>query len=113
MVNAFSLYLFFFIRSITTKNFLEAVREHLEKGGDTSAPILSGVMACTKNHTLEELILMLDAEKIHRLYVVDDAGNLEGLITLRDIIARLVHEPPGYFGDFFDGVMPLPQNYRV
>ncbi|KAF8100101.1 hypothetical protein N665_0231s0039 [Sinapis alba] len=100
-------------RSITTKNFLVAVREHLEKRGDTSAPILSGVIACTKNHTLKELILMLDAEKIHRLYVVDDAGNLEGLITLRDIIARLVHEPPGYFGDFFDGVMPLPENYRV
>ncbi|KAF3530592.1 hypothetical protein DY000_02040292 [Brassica cretica] len=100
-------------RSITTKNFLVAVREHLEKHGDTSAPILSGVIACTKNHTLKELILMLDAEKIHRMYVVDDSGNLEGLITLRDIIARLVHEPPGYFGDFFDGVMPLPQNYRV
>ncbi|CAH2064834.1 unnamed protein product [Thlaspi arvense] len=31
----------------------------------------------------------------------------------RDIIARLVHEPSGYFGDFFDGVMPLPENYRV
>ncbi|CAH2060458.1 unnamed protein product [Thlaspi arvense] len=65
-------------RSITTKNFLVAVREHR---GDTSAPMMS--------------------------------GNLEGLITLRDIIARLVHEPSGYFGDFFDGVMPLPENYRV
>jgi len=74
---------------------------------------MSGVIACTKNHTLKELILMLDAEKIHRIYVVDDFGNLEGLITLRDIIARLVHEPSGYFGDFFDGVMPLPENYRV
>ncbi|CAL9247162.1 CBS domain [Arabidopsis thaliana x Arabidopsis arenosa] len=100
-------------RSITTKNFLVSVREHLEKSGDTSAPIMSGVIACTKNHTLKELILMLDAEKIHRIYVVDDSGNLEGLITLRDIIARLVHEPSGYFGDFFDGVIPLPENYRV
>ncbi|KAJ0248450.1 CBS domain-containing protein [Hirschfeldia incana] len=100
-------------RSITAKNFLVAVREHLEKRGDTSAPILSGVIACTKNHTLKELILMLDAEKIHRLYVVDDAGNLEGLITLRDIISRLVYEPPGYFGDFFDGFIHLPENYRV
>lgn len=103
----------FLCRSITTKNFLVAVREHLEKCGDTSAPILSGVIACTKNHTLKELILMLDAEKIHRIYVVDDSGNLEGLITLRDIIARLVHEPSNYFGDFFDGVLPLPENYRV
>ncbi|XP_010550732.1 PREDICTED: SNF1-related protein kinase regulatory subunit gamma-1 [Tarenaya hassleriana] len=100
-------------RSITAKNFLEAVREYLENHGETSAPMLSGVIACTKNHTLKELILMLDTEKIHRIYVVDEDGNLEGLITLRDIISRLVHEPPGYFGDFFDGVLPLPVNSRV
>ena len=56
---------------------------------------------------------MLDSKKIHRVYVVDDDGNLEGVITLRDIISRLVHEPRGYFGDFFDGVLPLPQNSRV
>lgn len=56
---------------------------------------------------------MLDSKKIHRVYVVDNDGNLEGVITLRDIISRLVHEPRGYFGDFFDGVLPLPQNSRV
>jgi len=56
---------------------------------------------------------LLDKEQIHRVYVVDDDGNLEGLITLRDIISRLVHEPHGYFGDFFDGVLPLPANSRV
>lgn len=56
---------------------------------------------------------MLDSKKIHRIYVVDDDGNLEGVITLRDIISKLVHEPRGYFGDFFDGVLPLPENSRV
>jgi hypothetical protein len=25
----------------------------------------------------------------------------------------LVYEPPGYFGDFFNGVIPLPSNSRV
>jgi hypothetical protein len=55
----------------------------------------------------------LDAEKRQRIYVVDEQGNLDGLITLRDIIAKLVYEPPGYFGDFFNGVFPLPQNSRV
>lgn len=62
---------------------------------------------------MKELIQLLDSENIHRIYVVDDDGNLEGVITLRDIISRLVHEPRGYFGDFFDGVLPLPQSSRV
>lgn len=51
--------------------------------------------------------------KIHRIYVADDEGNLGGVITLRDIISKLVHEPHGYFGDFFDGVLPQPINSRV
>ena len=62
---------------------------------------------------MEELIQLLDSEKIHRIYVVDNNGNLEGLITLRDIISKLVLEPRGYFGDFFNGILPLPQNSRV
>ncbi|KAJ6869209.1 SNF1-related protein kinase regulatory subunit gamma-1-like [Populus alba x Populus x berolinensis] len=99
-------------RSITAKNFLTAVRSYLKKHQGTS-PFVSGMVACTKNHSVKELIMKLDSEKIHRVYVVDDAGNLEGVITLRDIISRLVHEPYGYFGDFFDGVLPLPLNSRV
>lgn len=99
-------------RSITAKNFLTSVRSYLKEHCETS-PMLNGMITCTKDHTIKELILKLDSQKIHRAYVVDDAGNLEGVITLRDIISRLVHEPRGYFGDFFDGVLPLPQNSRV
>ncbi|XP_062168715.1 SNF1-related protein kinase regulatory subunit gamma-1 [Alnus glutinosa] len=99
-------------RSITAKNFLTSVRNYLEKHHELS-PILSGMITCKKDHTMKELIQLLDSEKVHRIYVVDDDGNLEGVITLRDIISRLVHEPRGYFGDFFDGVLPLPQSSRV
>ncbi|KAF3436877.1 hypothetical protein FNV43_RR19630 [Rhamnella rubrinervis] len=99
-------------RSITAKNFLTAVRNHLEKHKENS-PLLGEMITCKKDHTIKELILMLDAKKIHRVYVVADNGDLEGVITLRDIISRLVHEPRGYFGDFFDGVLPLPVNSRV
>lgn len=101
-----------FNRSITAKNFLTSVRNYLEKHHELS-PILSGMITCKKDHTMKELIQLLDSEKVHRIYVVDDDGNLEGVITLRDIISRLVHEPRGYFGDFFDGVLPLPQSSRV
>ncbi|CAK9148688.1 unnamed protein product [Ilex paraguariensis] len=99
-------------RSITAKNFLTAVRSYLEENQKDS-PLLSGMVTCQRDNTLKEVILKLDSTKIHRIYVVDDAGNLEGVITLRDIISKLVHEPRGYFGDFFDGVLPLPANSRV
>ncbi|KAL0342315.1 UNVERIFIED_CONTAM: SNF1-related protein kinase regulatory subunit gamma-1 [Sesamum calycinum] len=99
-------------RSITAKNFLTAVRSYLEQTRSES-PLLSGILTCHRNDTLKEVIMKLDSVKIHRIYVVDETGNLEGVITLRDIISKLVHEPRGYFGDFFDGVLPLPANSRV
>lgn len=75
--------------------------------------MLRGIVTCRRDDTIKEVILKLDSEKIQRIYVVDKDGNLEGLITLRDIISKLVHEPRNYFGDFFDGVVPLPRNSRV
>ncbi|TYG90857.1 hypothetical protein ES288_A12G216400v1 [Gossypium darwinii] len=99
-------------RSITAKNFLIAVRNYLEKH-EKRSPMLSGMITCKRDETVKELIQKLDSEKIQRVYVTDEDGNLEGVITLRDIISRLVHEPRGYFGDFFDGVLPLPENSRV
>ncbi|KAL4582248.1 hypothetical protein LXL04_006792 [Taraxacum kok-saghyz] len=46
------------------------------------------MISCKKDDTLKDVILKLDSMKIHRIYVVDDEGKLEGLITLRDIISR-------------------------
>lgn len=99
-------------RSITAKNFLTAVRSYLKEHKESS-PLLNCMVTCKREDTIKEVIAMLDSNKIHRIYVVDDDGNLEGVITLRDIISKLVHEPHGYFGDFFDGVLPLPQISRV
>ncbi|KAK7389199.1 hypothetical protein VNO78_24034 [Psophocarpus tetragonolobus] len=99
-------------RAITVKDFLTEVRMYLEKNKNAS-PMLSEYVTCKEDCTIKELIQLLDQEKIHKVYVVGDDGDLQGLITLRDIISRLVHEPRGYFGDFFDGVLPLPANTRV
>lgn len=88
--------------------FRNYLKDHQE---DT--PMVSGMITCTGGDSVKELITKLDTKQIHRVYVVDGAGNLEGVITLRDVISRLVHEPRGYFGDFFDGVLPLPANSRV
>lgn len=78
-----------------------------------ASPMLRDLVTCKRDDTLEDIILRLDHEKIHRIYVVDEEENLQGVITLRDIISKLVHEPHGYFGDFFYGVVPLPESSRV
>ncbi|KNA08011.1 hypothetical protein SOVF_166550 [Spinacia oleracea] len=100
-------------RSITAKDFLVAAKKYREEHHEGSTPALSGMITCKKDDTLKKVILTLDSLKIHRIYVVNEVGSLEGVITLRDIISRLVHEPRNYFGDFFDGVIPMPPNSRV
>ncbi|GKA65205.1 SNF1-related protein kinase regulatory subunit gamma-1-like protein [Tanacetum coccineum] len=99
-------------RSITAMNFVTSVKRYLEENQKAS-PLVSGMVTCKKDDTLIDVISQLDSKEIHRIYVVDEEGCLEGVITLRDIISRIVHEPRGYFGDFFDGVLPLPANSRV
>ncbi|EEC77160.1 hypothetical protein OsI_15626 [Oryza sativa Indica Group] len=99
-------------RTITAKDFLTAVRQHLQEQHEAS-PLLGSVITCRRDDEVKDIILKLDSEKIHRIYVIDDKGNTEGVITLRDIISKLVHEPRHYFGDFFDGVVPLPPNSTV
>ncbi|XP_020112017.1 SNF1-related protein kinase regulatory subunit gamma-1-like isoform X2 [Ananas comosus] len=99
-------------RSITAKDFLTAVRKYLHNHREPSA-ILQEVISCKRDETIKDIILRLDSAKIHRIYVVDEDDGVEGVITLRDIISKLVHEPRHYFGDFFDGVVPLPENSRV
>lgn len=91
---------------------MTAVRSYLDEQKEAS-PLLNGMVTCGRDNTIKEVIVKLDSQKIHRIYVADGEGNLEGVITLRDIISKLVHEPRGYFGDFFDGVLPLPANSRV
>ncbi|GJX23289.1 SNF1-related protein kinase regulatory subunit gamma-1-like protein [Tanacetum coccineum] len=100
------------VGSITAMNFVTSVKRYLEENQKAS-PLVSGMVTCKKDDTLIDVISNLDSKEIHRIYVVDEEGYLEGVITLRDIISRIVHEPRGYFGDFFDGVLPLPANSRV
>ncbi|KAF8648603.1 hypothetical protein HU200_064647 [Digitaria exilis] len=93
-------------RTLTAKEFITNARQ---SSGERQISIIT----CSRGDSVKEIISKLDAEKRQRIYVINEEGNLDGLITLRDIIAKLVYEPPGYFGDFFNGVIPLPQNSRV
>ncbi|KAK8712835.1 hypothetical protein V6N13_148063 [Hibiscus sabdariffa] len=71
--------------SITAKNLLTAVKKYLEKH-DKASSVLSGTITCQRDKTIKELIKTLDSQEIHRMYDVDDDGNLERVMTFRDII---------------------------
>ncbi|XP_065623276.1 SNF1-related protein kinase regulatory subunit gamma-1 isoform X3 [Quercus suber] len=75
-------------RSITAKTFLTAVRSYLEKNHE-NCPLVTGMITCKRDHTMKELIQLLDSEKIHRIYVVDNDENLEGVLPLWSPVATL------------------------
>ncbi|XP_024532234.1 SNF1-related protein kinase regulatory subunit gamma-1 [Selaginella moellendorffii] len=99
-------------RTITAKDFLQVTKSILQKD-QPSSPILHPVIVCTSSERLQDVISKLDRARIHRIYVVDKHGHLEGVVTLRDIISKFVDEPPGYFGDFFAGVVPATRTCKV
>lgn len=88
------------------------MRKHLQDRKESS-PLLRPILTCHQNETLKGSIIKLDEAKVHRIYVVDDNQDLIGVITLRDIISTFVEEPVGYFGTFFDGVVPASPRYPV
>ncbi|CAI5516670.1 unnamed protein product [Closterium sp. Naga37s-1] len=57
-------------------------------------------VSCRRTDSLVSVIETLAGKGIHRMYVTDDHGRLQGVVTLRDIISRFVTEPEGYFDNF-------------
>jgi len=49
------------------------------------------------------LLRHLDGAHTPRAYVTDASGNLQGVVTLRDVVARLVSEPRATLGIFPGG----------
>lgn len=94
-------------RSVTVKDFLEARRAYLSRTAiDTDIPLLSPVITCKDDEATRDVILTLDNHNIHRVYVVDENGDLQGVVTMRDLISKFVMEPQDYFGEFFAGWVP-------
>ena len=56
---------------------------------------------CTLQDTLEDIVGRMVASRIHRIFVVDDAGRPLRVVSLGDVFEQYVEEPEGYFGDFF------------
>lgn len=84
--------------------FLQLAKEAVPAAPGAAAQ--AAPLIVTSDLSLGVLLQHLDGAHTPRAYVTDGSGDLVGVVTLRDVIARLVSEPPGYFGDFFQGVVP-------
>ncbi|MCO5573404.1 hypothetical protein L7F22_027175 [Adiantum nelumboides] len=94
-------------RVLTVKDFLEITRNHLMQTlEDKDVPLLSHIVTCSQHEATRDVILKLDKHSIHRVYLVDEEGNAQGVVTMRDLISKFVKEPLDYFGEFFLGWAP-------
>ena len=85
-------------RELTVVEFMKSVKWAAPETGMLPA------LTCEMDTTLGEAIELLSAHNYHRIYVVDRAADqLQGVVTLRDIIGCFVSEPHGYFADYFGG----------
>jgi len=71
----------------TAKSFLEKL--HAEYAG-SGRP--ATVQTCTMNDTLKNVITKLAANRIHRLFVVDEKNMPIGVISLRDVLMEVLEK---------------------
>jgi CBS-domain-containing membrane protein len=82
---------------LTVLEFMQTIAD-VEAQTGTSPPV-----TCAKTDSLGKVIETLASKNQYRIYVVDETTRLMGVITLRDIIACFVSEPPGFFDGYFGG----------
>ncbi|KAI7738049.1 hypothetical protein M8C21_015207 [Ambrosia artemisiifolia] len=83
--------LFTNFRKLTVKDFMNTIAATSEDNKKITSPI-----TCKLGSTLGEVISTLASKCVHRVYVVGDANDVIGIITLRDVISCFITEPPNY-----------------
>ncbi|XP_076907641.1 SNF1-related protein kinase regulatory subunit gamma-1-like [Bidens hawaiensis] len=83
--------LFTNFRKLTVKDFMTTIAATSEENKKAVSPI-----TCKLGFTLGEVISTLSTKCVHRIYVVSDANDVIGIITLRDVISCFITEPPNY-----------------
>lgn len=51
---------------------------------------------CKHSATLGEVMSIFSSNSVHWIYVVGEANDVMGIITLRDVISCFITEPPNY-----------------
>lgn len=93
---------------VPTKEFLSA----LYAEGDSSVLNLIARPAVFAPETiaLDQLLILFDQKKSQLIFIVDEHGGVEGIVTLRDVVDELVGEPMEQHvpADHADGRLVLP-----
>jgi CBS-domain-containing membrane protein len=91
------------LRGIAQDNFhwlLYPINDFLRKIGSRASDKLSFPLTCRKGTKIEDAINMLGTYRVHRLWIVDDQGRPEGVLSLTDVMRMLlpndaIPEPAG------------------
>lgn len=79
------------IGMISTKEFLSA---YFSEGDSSVLSLISRPATfAPKSIQLDRLLVLLDERKTQFVLLVDEAGGVEGIVTLRDVVDELVDEP--------------------
>ena len=76
---------------VNTREFLAARLA----GGET--PVLSLIakppVFIPETATLDQLLVLFDDKQTQMIFVVDEYGGVEGIVTLRDVLRELLRDP--------------------
>uniref|UniRef100_UPI00358FCB4A 5'-AMP-activated protein kinase subunit gamma-1-like isoform X1 n=1 Tax=Myxine glutinosa TaxID=7769 RepID=UPI00358FCB4A len=59
------------------------------------SPYFEGVAKCCKSEPLEDIVSRLVHAEVHRLVVVNNEDNVEGIVSLSDVLQALILSPAG------------------
>lgn len=88
--------LFSNFRQLTVMDFMNTVAAPSDNTGKVITPI-----TCKPDSSLGTVIHTLASNSVHRIYIVGDADEVVGVITLRDVISCFIYEPPNHFDNYF------------
>eukprot|EP00301_Raphidiophrys_heterophryoidea_P026730 c9294_g1_i1.p1 GENE.c9294_g1_i1~~c9294_g1_i1.p1 ORF type:complete len:378 (+),score=99.58 c9294_g1_i1:55-1134(+) len=90
---------FLFLR--VSRSFM-SVRDFLQWKIDNSAAAkLKPLVTCTREDSLKHVMSSMVKSRVHRVYVVNASHEVEGVVTLGDVIGALVNENDDHLEQFF------------
>lgn len=77
--------------------------KNLESAGQDSMnhSVAEQPVTCSPNASLGSVIDCLASKSVQRIYVVEEEGEIVGVITLRDVISCFIFEPRYVFDKYF------------
>ncbi len=76
---------------VPTKEFLSAF--HAEGDSSVLQLIARPAVFAPETATLDKLLVMFDEHRTQQIFIVDEHGGVEGIVTLRDVLDELVGQP--------------------